>query len=95
MAKEHQQPDTSPSFFKRILTKAQEDQPEPTTLQEHMSAMAHKQIEKVSFVEPTRKFWNDLESLREWWVILLPFLAWVGWRTYRTERRKVLAERGM
>ncbi len=42
---------------------------------------------------PVQIFWYNLKELQDWWLLLLPFLAWVGWRTYRKERSKVLQER--
>lgn len=36
---------------------------------------------------------RNLAVFAEWWPVVLPLLAWVGWRTYRGERRKVLRER--
>jgi hypothetical protein len=33
-----------------------------------------------------------LQEFSDWW-LLVPLLLWVGWRTYHTERRKVLDER--
>jgi hypothetical protein len=42
---------------------------------------------------PLRLFWQNLEALRPWWSVLLPFLAWLAWRTYTGERARVLAER--
>jgi hypothetical protein len=37
-------------------------------------------------------FANDLLSLEDYWPVLIPLLAWVGWRTYRRERRTFLSE---
>jgi predicted negative regulator of RcsB-dependent stress response len=34
-----------------------------------------------------RLFWRDLNEMRNAWWFLLPLLVWVGWRTYRNERR--------
>jgi hypothetical protein len=42
---------------------------------------------------PVRIFWGSLNDMRPWWPILLPLLALVGWRTYRRERARVLAQR--
>lgn len=38
-----------------------------------------------------RLFAENVVALRPWWPVLLPLLAWVGWRTYRSERAAVLA----
>jgi hypothetical protein len=40
---------------------------------------------------PIRLFWDSLAAMRPWWPVLLPLLAWIGWRTYRDERARVLA----
>lgn len=34
---------------------------------------------------PFRLFWQNLNAMRPWWPILLPLLAWAGWRAYRRE----------
>jgi hypothetical protein len=42
---------------------------------------------------PIRIFWDNLNTLRPIWPVLLPLLAWVGWRTYQRERAAVLGLR--
>jgi hypothetical protein len=52
------------------------------------------EILNLPLLAPVRLFWEALDDMRPWWPILLPLLAWVGWRTYRRERASVLARRG-
>jgi hypothetical protein len=49
----------------------------------------------LPLLAPFRLFWEALYDMRPWWPILLPLLAWTGWRTYRRERAKVLARRNV
>jgi hypothetical protein len=42
---------------------------------------------------PMRIFWDNLNALRPLWPVLLPLLAWVGWRAYQRERADVLGLR--
>ena len=50
-------------------------------------------LESPPFI-PVRLFWDNLYALRDWWPVLLPLLAWIGWRTYRSEREAVLNRTG-
>ena len=43
-------------------------------------------------IAPVRLFWENLNKMRPWWPVLLPLLAWVGWRTYQREREAVLTQ---
>lgn len=43
-------------------------------------------------IAPVRLFWDSLSELRPWWPVLLPLLAWIGWRTYQRERAAVLSQ---
>jgi hypothetical protein len=52
------------------------------------------QVLDLPLLAPVRIFWESLNEMRPWWPVLLPLLIWVGWRTYRRERAKVLAKRG-
>lgn len=63
--------------------------PPPPDLQ---SLLTH-QLPRIPLIDKAERFWRDLKKLEGWWLILLPFLAWVGWSTYRQERAKVLRER--
>jgi hypothetical protein len=40
---------------------------------------------------PLRIFWDNLYTMRPWWPVLLPLLAWAGWRAYQRERAEVLS----
>lgn len=40
-------------------------------------------------IAPVRLFWDNLSELRSWWPVLLPLLAWVGWREYWRERAEL------
>jgi hypothetical protein len=40
---------------------------------------------------PLRAFWEGLNAMRPWWPVLLPLLAWIGWRTYQRERTELLS----
>jgi hypothetical protein len=51
------------------------------------------EIYHMPVLAPVRFFWEALYDMRPWWPVLLPLLAWVGWRNYRRERTKVLARR--
>ena len=51
------------------------------------------EILNLPVLAPVRLFWEALDDMRPWWPLLLPLLAWVGWRTYRRERTRVLARR--
>ncbi|NJN65990.1 MAG: hypothetical protein HC884_04380 [Chloroflexaceae bacterium] len=37
-------------------------------------------------------FRRSVAVFAEWWPLVLPLLVWVGWRTYRGERREMLRE---
>lgn len=50
------------------------------------------QVLELPPVLPIRLFWDNLIAMRPWWPVLLPLLAWIGWRTYRNERARVLGE---
>jgi hypothetical protein len=53
------------------------------------------EIYYMPLLAPVRLFWESLYDMRPWWPILFPLLAWVGWRSYRRERTKVLARRNV
>jgi hypothetical protein len=50
------------------------------------------QVLDLPLLAPIRIFWANLYEMRPWWPVLLPLLAWVGWRTYKRERAAVLAQ---
>ncbi|HEU5012400.1 MAG TPA: hypothetical protein VFT66_07640 [Roseiflexaceae bacterium] len=43
-------------------------------------------------IAPFRLFWHNFLEARPWWPVLVPLMLWVGWRSYRRERRKYFAE---
>lgn len=47
----------------------------------------------LPYVRPVQAFWHDLQAVDSLWPVVLPLLAWVGWRTYQAERRKIRAEK--
>jgi len=82
-------------MIKRLLSGKQ---PEPTTepqgwFQKQVYPVVQQKIDDMPIIQQGRKYWEKLEKERGWWPVLLPLLAWVGWSTYRKERRKVLQER--
>lgn len=59
----------------------------------HLLTTARDQLERLPYAGELRRFVRNLYELREWWLILVPFLFWVGWRTYHAERRTILRQR--
>jgi hypothetical protein len=43
-------------------------------------------------IAPVRTFWDSFSELRPWWPVLVPLLAWIGWRTYQRERAAVVSQ---
>lgn len=70
-------------------TPAPEEKPIAVTLQERLLAIIEVNLIRFPFVQPLRILWRDLQSERASWPFLLPLLAYIGWRTYREERRKM------
>jgi hypothetical protein len=69
-------------------TPAPEPEPEPPTdTRSRLLALTRLPIERLPYMPQMRLFWRDLNEMRNAWWFLLPLLAWVGWRTYRNERR--------
>lgn len=64
----------------------------PGQPQQVRESIQHR-LEDLPFAGEVQFFWHNLQEMRPWWPILLPLLAWVGWRTYRAERQKVRRER--
>jgi predicted secreted acid phosphatase len=59
--------------------------------------MAKKALEtslsQVALVRASaEKYLNLVRELRPWWVVLVPFLAWRGKKTYDKEFRRILDE---
>ncbi len=59
----------------------------------HLLTTAQARLERLPYAGKLRRFVRNLHALREWWIILVPFLFWVGWRTYHAERRTILRQR--
>jgi hypothetical protein len=58
-----------------------------------LNALLQQQARYIPVLGTLRFFWRELKEMQVWWPILLPFLAWIGWRTYQQERQKVLQAR--
>jgi di/tricarboxylate transporter len=43
-------------------------------------------------IAPFRLFWHNFLEARPWWPVLIPLMVWVGWRSYKRERRRYFAE---
>ena len=76
-------------MLRRLLTRGLPEPPDAAPGPAEMLT----QILDLPLLAPVRIFWENLNEMRPWWPILLPLLAWVGWRTYRRERARVLARR--
>jgi hypothetical protein len=80
--------------MQKFLPNRQKPAPEPepetneVTLRDRLIAIVEVNLLRFPFVQPLRILWKDLQSERNNWPLLL-FLAFVGWRTYREERRKL------
>lgn len=79
------------SFFQRF-GKKQETTEEPVDTRRPKQTLVTHVIDYIPYSSQVRTFHHNLAELREWWPVLLPLLAWIGWHTYRAERRKVLKE---
>jgi len=68
--------------LRKLLSRGQPEPPAeaPSLRDTLMQALALPQL------LPIRLFWDNLSAMRPWWPVLLPLLAWVGWRTYQRER---------
>ena len=66
--------------------------PEPPEVAPSPADMLAQALD-LPLLAPVRIFWENLNEMRPWWPILLPLLAWVGWRTYWHERARVLNRR--
>src|SRR5262245_60690963 len=52
-----------------------------------------KDIWNTPQLAPVRQFWEGLDDMRPWWLLVLPLLILFGWRSYRRERARVLSRR--
>jgi hypothetical protein len=73
-------------MLRKLLARSLPEPPEksPGPLEMLEQALA------IELLVPLRLFWHNLYSLRPWWPVLLPLLAWLGWRTYQRERAAML-----
>jgi hypothetical protein len=78
------------SLFKRVAPR--QLPPPPPQPAPNFKSIAQQQLAQVPQLRGVQMFWQNLQDFGDW-RLLLPLLLWVGWRTYRTERRKVLRER--
>ncbi|MCG8346723.1 MAG: hypothetical protein MI924_02945 [Chloroflexales bacterium] len=76
----------------RLPFRRESPPPPPPSPTDRVNDMLQNAIERIPYLHQLRIFWRDLESERDWWPILIPVLAWIGWRTYRNERRKLQLE---
>lgn len=79
------------SFLQRF-GKKQETTEEPVEKKRPMQTLVTRTIDYIPYSSQVKTFHHNLQELRDWWPVLLPLLAWIGWHTYRTERKKVLEE---
>lgn len=57
------------------------------------STFLGQNLETIPLWRTLRGFWNELTRAPGEWILVLPLLVWIGWRTYRKERKKVLKQR--
>jgi hypothetical protein len=55
--------------------------------------IVRKRIHELPYMPGLLAFWADLRALERLWPLVLPLLAWVGWRTYHAERRRLSEQR--
>ena len=67
--------------------------PPPTPTSQQRFAFLTETVIDRFYMRRILAFWEDLQKTEAWWPVVLPLLAWVGWRTYHSERRKMLEER--
>jgi len=80
------------SLLDKLRERAQPPAPEPeppSDTRSRLLTLARLPIERLPHMPQMRLFWHDLNEMRNAWWFLLPLLAWVGWRTYRNERREL------
>jgi len=51
------------------------------------------QVMQLPAFEPIRTFFQNVYALWPSWPVLVPMLGWIVWRTYRSERARVLNQR--
>jgi hypothetical protein len=77
---------------KRVLSRQSGHSALPST-NVNVNDIFREQSRYVPLVGVVQHFWHEVKEMQGWWPVLLPFLAWVGWRTYHQERQQVLHER--
>ncbi len=75
--------------FRRQAPPAPAPESRPT-----LNRLINDAVIRLPYVPQLRIFWRDLQAEREWWPVLLPLLAWIGWRTYQSERQKLRTAAG-
>jgi hypothetical protein len=78
------------SLFKRVAPR--QLPPPPQQPAPNLRSIVQQQLNQTPQLGRARYYWQNMQDAGEWW-LLVPLLLWIGWRTYRTERRKVLRER--
>lgn len=78
------------SVFKRIANLKPATLP---ALPPDAAALVQRQLNSTPLWHQVRRFWHELDAMQGGWLLVLPLLLWVGWRTYRKERKKVLKQR--
>lgn len=71
------------SLFKRLAPRP--GAPLPPNNQD-LGLAVNQRLNQYRFFPPLRIFVANLYDLRGWWFVLVPWLAWEGWRTYRKSR---------
>lgn len=58
-----------------------------------MATAVQQWARNLPVLQQVQHFWRSLHELQDWWLLLVPWLAWVGWRTYRKERAQIVQAR--
>jgi hypothetical protein len=74
-------------MIRRITDRAVAPPPPPPDLLQQLGLLLRVEL------LPLWLFWQNLRAMSPWWPLLLPLLAVYFVRTYRRERREVLARR--
>lgn len=80
------------SFGKPSVVTPLPEAPAQITMRDRLISLVEVNLLRFPFVQPLRILWHDLQSERHNWPFLLPVLAYIGWRTYRQERRKATGQ---
>ncbi len=79
-------------FYGRTQPPASE-QPTDTDMRSQLFDLVHMQVKRLPYTPQISLFWRDLNEMRSSWWLLLPLLAWIGWRTYQAERRELCRQK--